>query len=539
MKTNPYPSFIVLLLAMSLFVSVHRGVAGDFLEFRFQFDTDTGALVDTSGNGLVDLSTPTNGPAHRFEAPSLVGGSGSSIGLDAPGNGHTTGSYLLVNDPPHPDSFSFSIWIKPDKPGQQNPLFSRENVWWPSPGVFYSLLVNPSGSLTWITGRNQNIETDPGLIVDGEIHHIVVTHADSDGPDTFRTDRGRLYVNGVMVAEVENPTEVPTLEANMDGSGIYRVIWLGTKSSGPGYKGELDDFQMYSAELTPEQVAEMYRKPGSVAGSGPSFAITNIIHDSGAGEVSISWESQPGMRYNLLSVTDPSSADPQDWPVYGGNTDIMATPDINTLSIPLPPESERFFVIEEFPSPPVTIFEENFDTTGAGSLPPGWTTGFDASDTSMNTVWALGSPSSLGPVPPETPLPSGPNCVGTNLASNYGIESNTWLRTPGTIDLTDPSAATIVFQQWLEVDDFGNLDTGTVRVLDASDLSAGTVTELGVVQADITGFSEGWVEFSAELPAGALGQAVALEFAFVSDDFAETDGPGWYIDNVMVTIPGS
>ncbi len=65
------------------------------------------------------------------------------------------------------------------------------------------------------------------------------------------------------------------------------------------------------------------------------------------------------------------------------------------------------------------------------------------------------------------------------------------------------------------------------------------MTELGVVQADITGFSEGWVEFSAELPAGALGQAVALEFAFVSDDFAETDGPGWYIDNVMVTIPGS
>jgi len=47
------------------------------------------------------------------------------------------------------------------------------------------------------------------------------------------------------------------------------------------------------------------------------------------------------------------------------------------------------------------------------------------------------------------------------------------------------------------------------------------------------------VEFSAALPAAALGQAVALEFAFVSDDFADADGPGWYIDNVMITVPGS
>jgi hypothetical protein len=301
----------------------------------------------------------------------------------------------------------------------------------------------------------------------------------------------------------------------------------------------LDDFQMYSAELTPEQVAEMYRNPGSIAGSGPPFAITSITRDSGTGEVSISWESQPGKRYNLLSVTDPSSADPQDWPVYGGNTDIMATPDINTLTIPLPPESERFFVIEEFPAPPVTIYEENFDSTAAGALPPGWTTGFDASDTFMNTVWALGSPSLVGPVPPGTPLPSGPNCVGTNLAANYGTESNTWLRTPGTIDLTNPAAATIVFQQWVEMDDFGNLDTGTVRVLDGSDLSGGTVTELGVVQANITGVSGGWVEFSAELPEAALGQEVALEFAVESDDFADFDASGWYIDNVMVTVPGS
>ena len=37
-------------------------------------------------------------------------------------------------------------------------------------------------------------------------------------------------------------------------------------SSFGGYWGEMDDFQFYSTELTPEHVAEMYANPGSLAG---------------------------------------------------------------------------------------------------------------------------------------------------------------------------------------------------------------------------------------------------------------------------------
>ena len=278
----------------------------EFLEFRYQFDSEAGPLVDTSGKDLSALGTPSNGPAHRFGAPSLVGGDGFSIGLDAPGTTHPTGSYLLVPDPPNPDSFTFSIWIKPNKPGEQNPIYSRENVWWPSPGVFYSLLINGSGGLVWITGENQNFETDPGLIVDGEIYHIVVTHADSDGPETGQSDWGRLYVNGVLVAEVENPTEVPTLESRADATEIYRSIWLGSRSSGPGYKGEFDDFQMYSTELTPVQIEEMYSNPGSIASfvPPPPFEITSIVHDEAAGSVTFTWNSVPGKSYSIDSSTD-------------------------------------------------------------------------------------------------------------------------------------------------------------------------------------------------------------------------------------------
>ena len=45
--------------------------------------------------------------------------------------------------------------------------------------------------------------------------------------------------------------------------------------------------------------------------------------------------------------------------------------------------------------------------------------------------------------------------------------------------------------------------------------------------------------FSAELPAAALGQVISLEFGFVSDGDDIFDASGWYIDDVIVTMPGS
>lgn len=247
-------------------------------------------------------------------------------------------------------------------------------------------------------------------------------------------------------------------------------------------------------------------------------------------ELVISWTSAPGNLYNLRSTTDPASAAPKDWPIFGAHQDLPATPETNTLTIPLPEDPERFFVIEEFLAPPVTVFSEDFD--GAD---PGWTTGFDLADTEMNTAWELGDPSG-GPNTGPAAAKSGTNCFGTNLSANYGLNSNTWLRSTA-IDLTAAVGATLVFQQSVDVDDFENLDHGTIRVLDASALP-GTVTELGVVQSNITGRSAGnWIEFSADLPPAALGQSIVLEFVFESDGDDVADGAGWYIDDVLVTTP--
>ena len=88
---------------------------------------------------------------------------------------------------------------------------------------------------------------------------------------------------------------------------------MGARSSGPGYKGELDDFQLYSTELTEEQVAEMYANPGSLAPFGPGapFVVTSITSAKNpvAGtDVTITWNSKRGELYALDFLSTSTGA---------------------------------------------------------------------------------------------------------------------------------------------------------------------------------------------------------------------------------------
>jgi hypothetical protein len=231
------------------------------------------------------------------------------------------------------------------------------------------------------------------------------------------------------------------------------------------------------------------------------------------------------MKYNLRSIVDPSdplNGELADWPIFSGNQDIEATPPENTLSLPYPADAERFFAVEEFRPPPVTIYSENFD--GGAVIPVGWSTGAHIGDTGT-TQWEVGIPThNLGP----PGAASAPNCVGTNLATEYGPDTNIFLRTPS-IDLTAAGAATVNYDQFVYTDTFFQ-DFGTLRVLDATDDSV-----IAVLEAVVEGASFDWIHVSNPLPAEALGKMVKFEFGFVADDI--TGDVGWLIDNVEVTIP--
>ncbi|MCA9212400.1 MAG: hypothetical protein KDB27_05010 [Planctomycetales bacterium] len=243
------------------------------LEFRYEFDSTEDASVDSTGQ-RANLTLLTNGEEHRLGEPSLVGGDGYSTGLNAPGDGHPTGSFILVPDAPQPESFSVSLWMKPIFTGTTEAIFARDDRWWPSPCNFYCLYIDEAQSLVWKTGGMETILTDEGIIEEDEIHHVVVTYSDTDGPDTGSADVTRVYVNGELVGEEDNPQEIPSLDALQDANNIYELFWLGTLSSFGGYRGELDDLQFYNGELTAAQVTELYSNPGTAiggGGNGPDF----------------------------------------------------------------------------------------------------------------------------------------------------------------------------------------------------------------------------------------------------------------------------
>jgi hypothetical protein len=268
------------------------------------------------------------------------------------------------------------------------------------------------------------------------------------------------------------------------------------------------------------------REIEAYSGAPTGVRITEISYNAFADSISISisWESKDGNLYNLRSETDLSVSPTTDWPIVGGNQDIVATPPENTVTFSRPADLARFYVIECFPAPPVAVFSENFDT--AAALPPGWTTGTNPTDTG-STTWAFGTPSGVGPGAANSP----PNCAATNLGSAYGADSDIYLRTPA-IDLTSARGATLNFDQWVDIE--ARFDFGQIRLLDADAAEA----EIAVLDMTIDGEDPAdWESYSKKLPASALGKNVRFEFRLNTDDFDPDPFAGWYLDNVVVTVP--
>jgi hypothetical protein len=101
------------------------------------------------------------------------------------------------------------------------------------------------------------------------------------------------------------------------------------------------------------------------------------------------------------------------------------------------------------------------------------------------------------------------------------------LRSP-IIDLTNAAAATLNFFQYVDIEE--GFDFGRLSILDANDQS-----ELAVLEPTIDGLTGDWNSVSKRLPAAALGTTIVIEFRLSSDDISNF--AGWYIDDVIVTIP--
>ncbi len=389
---------------------------------------------------------------------------------------------------------------------ERAPSFTMNNGGGGAREVVSSNVVDISGSgKLFFTGALQIDDTSSGneaddsfvayLVLDGDTANPVnlITPHDTQSPDGVLSDNELAPSPGTYVREFNH--EVPS------SADSLQIIIEGINNSNS------ETFTVRDLLLSEPET-----------GGGILF----FDVEKGDDELILSWSSSAGELYNLRSEIDPSAADPAAWPIFGGHTGMVATPPLNTLTIPLPADPERYFVIEAIPAPPSDLLSDDFES-GEGE----WTTG---SEGDAGTLWELGSPE-VGPFGAH----SGDNCFGTNLADDYDFNADVWLRTPP-LDLSTASRATLRYYQFYDIEPpnaqppFEVFDFGTVTVLDAADDS-----ELAVLEPALTDFSLDWEEVSFPLPAAAFGKTIRIEFRLSADDVSNY--PGWYIDDVQVTIP--
>ncbi len=435
-------------------------------------------------------------PAAGFSA-SWDGNSGAHFGVPVPDNlalASNGGSAFASNDPsPHAPTHAV-VKLNDGFYGNAN---SHINGGGPSPGHMGIALpeLTALSGISW--GRDNitrtQIDRSRGVYT---LQFTAVEAPDATTPDEDWTTIAE-FVYGPASVSLRHQYEIGT-------SGGGPIVATGVRLLLSEHRICIDEIELYGGAAPPP--------------AGPKLDVTR---DGTTGDLTLRWDSQDGRLYDVRSEADLSAPEPITWPIFGGNQDLVATPPENVLTFPLPAEATRFFVVEEFPAPPESVFSDDFES-GEG----GWTKGFD--DPTGNTVWELGAPSSPGPSAANSPS----ICWGTNLSATYEFDAMTWLRSPA-INLTNAAGATLCYHRFIDIEIAGAelFDWGEVSVLDVDDNDS----VIDVIEADITGTSADWEKVTLVLPAAALGKMIKIEFRLESDDFMNQ--AGFYVDDVTVTVP--
>jgi hypothetical protein len=455
------------------------------------FNPETGGL--DAGSVWVEDADPEAGTVLTFS------------GVNGEGAVATVNGTLPVFTLDPEDGFTWSFWAKgtSDVNGADIILGNRRD----SGGVNFDpqeFIKFTGTSFQWqVNAAGQNLSYGSINAALGWAHHALV----KSGATLTYYRNGVETASRTITAVPANPQPI-CFGGQLDANGVPIENW----------NGSLSDIRLFNVALSLSEISAVRNTRGQFPGFRTAPTL-QVVADGN--NLTFTWDSVEGKVYNLLSDTNfdgPVSS----WPVFDGNMDIAATPPMNTLTIARPADPRLFFAIDEFNAPPVTVFSDDFEN-GLGN----WVA---TSTGDAGTEWELGTPTNVGPPTAN----SGTNCFGTNIDSDYTDDALVTLRSE-LIDLTGADSATLNFAHYIDADpDSGSstpFDTATVNVLDSSDAVIGVVTVLG---NDTTA---DWTDLSFALPAGAAGQMVRLEFVFDADAFANSVGPGWYIDDVVVTVP--
>ncbi|MEM7385673.1 MAG: LamG-like jellyroll fold domain-containing protein, partial [Verrucomicrobiota bacterium] len=191
---------------------------------------------------------------------------------------------------PSLQNMTISMWVQPDAADQGASMLLAKGTAAGDPFALATNAIGDDNPLLWFVQENPVIESSPVLSV-GETQHVVITHLDENGLELGST-RTRIYVNGELVEELEEGDGYEDLAPS--------VIQIGALNGGFGFTGTIDDTQIYSRELSAEDVQFLFENPGEsvappamtadfypIANVSSStvdfFAVENLVQGPGVG----------------------------------------------------------------------------------------------------------------------------------------------------------------------------------------------------------------------------------------------------------------
>ncbi len=312
-----------------------RRSVGSFFEAHYKMDETAGtALFDSSGHGSNAALQVRE--ALVFAKPSLISptDTGTSMGF-LPAQSGTTGNYF-TSSVVHTPTFSVSMWIKPVSTGGIRTLFQRDYDFATPYEKICGLQLTATSTLKFRIRNTDIFESDPGSpILDDEIWHVVLTHSDDDGFGNESALRSRLYVNGRRKVEATGGSTkgFPDYPISPVVSGMH----FGSRTAaGAGYSGDIDDVQIYGAELTSEQVWQLYKSPGATAN--PDFEVLSASKSDAPASFIVTFPSSPDGSYTLWR-----SADLQTWTPIGESISGSTESATSSLADPDPPPGTQYY----------------------------------------------------------------------------------------------------------------------------------------------------------------------------------------------------
>ena len=226
--------------------------AANDLVAHYRLDEADGVtMLDASGNGAHGMYLAVDGGGFTLGQDSLA--SGKAVAFDnAGGAGAGYGEIPAGAGIPELTHFSVSMWVNQaaDDSGVSALFAKGEAVGDPF------AVATQGGALVWFSSGTQTLNVDDA-ITPGERTHVLTTFDTVDGQPT-----AAFYVNGVEVGR-ESGVQ-PVDDSNPS------VLQIGALNGAFGFKGMIDDVQIYGQTLDADEALFLFENPGKLIGEGSS-----------------------------------------------------------------------------------------------------------------------------------------------------------------------------------------------------------------------------------------------------------------------------